>query len=189
MAVVINGNGAVTGLTALPDSAMASGSVIQVVETKITAKSSVNMTTSYTDVAGFSVTITPSSASNKIKLTAMINQSSIVQHGGGRFVRSVGGTDTVPTGWIGDASSNRTRSTTGNLFAIVFLDSNGSDVNFPIPVTLIDDSHGTTSAITYKFQMSCSSGTHAIRFNTGDDDDQPFTYVAVSSIIAEEIVA
>tara|TARA_R100000773_G_scaffold43187_1_gene41279 strand:- start:265 stop:834 length:570 start_codon:yes stop_codon:yes gene_type:complete len=189
MAVVINGNGAVTGLTALPDSAMASGSVIQVVETKITAKSSVNMTTTYTDVAGFSVTITPSSASNKIKLTAMINQSSIENHGGGRFVRSVGGTDTIPTGWIGDASGNRTQSTTGNLFAIVFQDHNGSDVNFAIPVTLIDDSHSTTSAITYKFQVSCISGTFPIRFNTADDDDIAATHVAVSSLIAEEIVA
>ena len=36
MAVVINGNGAVTGLTALPDAAMASGSVIQVVSTTLT---------------------------------------------------------------------------------------------------------------------------------------------------------
>jgi hypothetical protein len=190
MAVVINGNGAVTGLTALPDSAMASGSVIQVVETKITAKSSVNMTTTFTDVAGFSVTITPSSASNKIKLTAMINQSSIIQHAGGRFVRSVGGTDAVPTGWIGDTSSNRTRSTTGNLFGIVYLDSNGSDVNFPIPCSLIDDSHNTTSAITYKFQIHNYAGSsHAIRFNTGDDDDAAYTYVAVSSMIVEEIVA
>ena len=33
MPIVLNGSGAVTGLTTLPDSAMASGSVIQVVST------------------------------------------------------------------------------------------------------------------------------------------------------------
>jgi len=164
-----------------------SGSIIQVVETKITAKSSVNMTTTMTDVAGFSVTITPTSASNKIKLTAMINQSSIQQHCGGRFVRNVGGTDAVPTGWIGDASGSRTRSTTGNIFGIVYLDSNGSDVNFAIPCCLIDDSHNTTSPITYKFQVSNISGSYPIRFNTADDDDGAATHVAVSSMIVEEI--
>ena len=42
MAVVINGNGAVTGLTALPDSAMASGSVINTSSTTKTDTVGIN---------------------------------------------------------------------------------------------------------------------------------------------------
>ena len=64
MAVVINGNGAVTGLTALPDSAMAEGSIIQVVQTLKGDAASTN-STSFSDM-GLSVTITPTSSSNKI---------------------------------------------------------------------------------------------------------------------------
>ena len=44
MAITINGNGTVTGFTALPDSAMASGSIIQVVSATSTTSQS---TTSY----------------------------------------------------------------------------------------------------------------------------------------------
>ena len=165
------------------------GTIIQVVETKITARSSVNMSSTMTDVPGFAVTITPTSASNKIRLIAMINQSSRQQHGGGRFVRSVGGTDAVPTGWIGDSAGSRTRSTTGNLYGNVYIDGNGTDSNFAIPCCLIDDSHNTTSAITYKFQISNVSGSYPIKFNTADDDDGSATHVAVSSMIVEEIAA
>lgn len=166
-----------------------SGKILQVVETKITARSSVNMSTTFTDVPGFSVTITPSSASNKIRLFAMINHSSRQQHGGGRFVRSVGGVNAVPTGWIGDSADSRTRSTTGNLYGNVYIDSNGTDSNFAIPGILIDDSHNTTQAITYKFQVHNVSGSYPIKFNTADDDDGAATYVAVSTMIVEEIAA
>jgi len=191
-------SGSNTRVLTVPDSASGTvltttnpkaGNIIQVVETKITARSSVNMSSTMTDVPGFAVTITPTSASNKIRLIAMINQSSRQQHGGGRFVRSVGGTDAVPTGWIGDAAGGRTRSTTGNLYGNVYIDGNGTDSNFAIPCCLIDDSHNTTSAITYKFQISNVSGTYPIKFNTADDDDGSATHVAVSSMIVEEIAA
>ena len=185
-ALTLDSNG---GVTIPTKKLICPGTIIQVVETKITARSSVNMSSTMTDVPGFAVTITPTSASNKIKLTAMINNSSRQQHGGGRFVRSVGGVDAVPTGWIGDAAGSRTRSTTGNLYGNVYIDANGTDSNFAVPCCLIDDSHNTTSAITYKFQISNVSGTYPIKFNTADDDDGAATHVAVSSMIVEEIAA
>ena len=72
MAVVINGNGTVTGLTtggisdtkSVADSAMAEGSIIQVVQTLKGDAASTN-STSFSDM-GLSVTITPTSSSNKI---------------------------------------------------------------------------------------------------------------------------
>jgi len=64
MAVSINGNtGVVTGLAALPDSAMASGSIIQVVQNTRTDLISTTSAT-YADV--LTQAITPSSTSNKV---------------------------------------------------------------------------------------------------------------------------
>ena len=75
MAVTINGNtGVVTGLAALPDSAMASGSIIQVVNTGVTSTSSLNLTsisTWYT-ISSLDTTITTSSANSKILINAQI---------------------------------------------------------------------------------------------------------------------
>ena len=82
MAVTINGNGAVTGLTALPDSAMASGSVIQTVEgstnTEVTSSS-----TSFID-SNLSASITPSSTSSKILV--LVNQAYAPQRDSGSGV-------------------------------------------------------------------------------------------------------
>ena len=68
MAVTINGNGAVTGLTALPDAAMATGSVVQTVYAETTSEVS-NTSGSFVD-SGVTATITPSSNSSKILVVA-----------------------------------------------------------------------------------------------------------------------
>ena len=68
MAVVINGNGTVTGLTALPSSAMATGSVVQVQSVTKTDDFSVSANSTPQDVTGLTVNITPTSSSNKILL-------------------------------------------------------------------------------------------------------------------------
>ena len=44
MPIVLNGSGTVTGLTALPDSAMANGSIIQVVQATSDTKTSTTST-------------------------------------------------------------------------------------------------------------------------------------------------
>ena len=74
MAITINGSGGVTGLTALPDSAMSSGSIIQIVQTQITTTSSTS-SQSFSDTP-LVATITPTSASNKIFCSVKL------QHGG-----------------------------------------------------------------------------------------------------------
>ena len=73
MPVSINGNtGVVTGLAALPDSAMASGSILQVVSTTKTDHFT-STSASQTEITGLNVSITPSSSSNKILLLVNIN--------------------------------------------------------------------------------------------------------------------
>ena len=159
----------------------------QIVETKITDTKSVAATTSWQDMPGFSVTITPSSTSSKILVKAMINHSNRSNHTGGRLVRSVGGSVAVPTGWVGDASSSRTQSSLGNVYDIWY---SGNDSNGALPFEMIDDSHNTTSAITYKLQFFCyQSGSYYVYLNRPwGDDNQGYTYRAVSSIIAMEIL-
>ena len=69
MPVSINGNtGVVTGLAALPDSAMASGSIIQVERNATISTFSTN-STSYSDIPNCTLNFTPSSASNKYLAT------------------------------------------------------------------------------------------------------------------------
>ena len=69
MPVSINGNtGVVTGLAALPDSAMASGSIIQV-ERNATISNFSTTSTSYSDIPNCTLNFTPSSASNKYLAT------------------------------------------------------------------------------------------------------------------------
>tara|TARA_R100000234_G_scaffold10626_1_gene6053 strand:+ start:807 stop:1313 length:507 start_codon:yes stop_codon:yes gene_type:complete len=66
MAVVINGNGAVTGLTALPDSAMATGSVIQTVSKIRTGSNFSTSSTSAQHISDFDADLTLASSSNKV---------------------------------------------------------------------------------------------------------------------------
>ena len=162
------------------------GKILQVVETKITDTKSLATTNSWQDMPGFSVTITPSSTSSKILVKAMINFVNRTNHTGGRLVRSVGGTVSVPTGWVGDASSSRTQSSLGNTYDIWY---SGVDSNAALPFEMIDDSHNTTSAITYKLQFFCyQSGSYIVYLNRPTaDTDAAHTYRAVSSIIAMEV--
>ena len=72
MPIALNGNGTVTGLSQLPDSAMAAGSILQV---KQTFKTDFFSTTSssFVDITGMSLEITPTSTSSKILIEVIIN--------------------------------------------------------------------------------------------------------------------
>jgi len=159
----------------------------QIVETKITDTKSLATTTTWQDVSGFNVTITPSSTSSKILVKAMVNFVNRTNHTGARLVRSVGGTVTVPTGWVGDADGSRTQSSLGNTYDIWY---SGVDSNAASFFEMIDDSHNTTSAITYKLQFFCyQSGSYVVYFNRPvADGDAAYTYRAVSSMMAMEIL-
>tara|TARA_R100001163_G_scaffold65463_1_gene62710 strand:+ start:357 stop:917 length:561 start_codon:yes stop_codon:yes gene_type:complete len=154
MAVVINGNGAVTGLTALPDSAMAEGSIIQVVST---FKGDVFSTTStsLTDITGFALTITPSSNSSKILIISTCgwsNNTNTDAVSGFQLVKVVGGTASN----IAEPDTSTTHGTTA-----VQSNPNGN-TGFSQQrwhYTFLD-SPATTSAVTYKWQSKVfSSGT------------------------------
>jgi hypothetical protein len=160
-------------LTYLKSRGLASGvggKVLQVVSTnKTDTFASSSIANSFVDITGLSVSITPSSASNKILILATVN------HGvdGIRATALKLLRDSTAIN-IGTASGNRPASSTvsiGNNY-----DTNRgqvSSINFL-------DSPATTSSITYKIQVGILESTaNVARINTtGNDGD--FTYIARS---------
>jgi hypothetical protein len=140
-------------------SSPATGSVVQVVSTtKVDTFSSTS--TTFTDITGLSVTITPSSASNKILV--IYNFQAAVSSGeyacGFQLVRN---STAICTG---TASSNRYAATNFNVSSGVTDQSWAMGMNFL-------DSPATTSAITYKVQgLAQSGGTFVIGRTVADTD-------------------
>tara|TARA_R100000388_G_scaffold4751_2_gene5051 strand:- start:127 stop:753 length:627 start_codon:yes stop_codon:yes gene_type:complete len=148
-------------------SATSTGKVLQIVHLNKTDASSMSMTETFTDVTGFSLSITPTAANSKIILQGVINYACEDHYSYGKFVRSInGGSYADVTGWIGDADGNRIRSMTGNPEAFSTYDQ----VN--IPIYAVDDSHNTTDAITYKLQFRGSFNHLSIvgYFNRSETD-------------------
>ena len=152
------------------------GKLLQVVSTTKTDTTSTTSST-FSDITGLSVSITPSSTSNKIYVTAFIVGGSRGEfsHVGLRLMRNstaicVGteatGNRTNATAMIYDIDSNNTESAT-----IAFLDSPAS-----------------TSATTYKIQFKSSDNSSAVYLNKpyNNTDLSYITYCA-STITAIEI--
>ena len=144
MPVSINGNtGVVTGLAALPDSAMASGSILQVLQVQKTDATSqaTTGTANFFDISGLSLSITPSNTSNKI---LVVNTVSVSCNNGNRntHIRLMRGSTAIGVGTGG--------SQTNSSFYLKTRD-NFSPHNIS---TQILDSPSTTSATTYKVQWS-----------------------------------
>lgn len=146
MAITINGSGGVTGLTALPDSAMSSGSIIQVANAAKTDVSTISTySSSWTDIPSLTLDITPSNANNKILILfdTMITSSATSSPIGFRLLRdsTIIGTHGTNTGDVNAADS----------FASQYATMGGNTYWFNINRTHYD-SPNTTSEITYKLQ-------------------------------------
>ena len=147
------------------------GKVLQVVST---AKTDTFTTTSFafTDLTGMSVSITPSSASNKVLILVSINASS---NGDGSFLLFRNATSIT-----GDGASSRTASTFGT----------GGREDFEQYANSFQylDSPNTTSAITYKMQCRSAGNTLHINREFTDGDNQA-SYRVISTITVMEIAA
>jgi hypothetical protein len=161
---------AVTG-TVLTDTSPKAGNVIQVVSTLKNDTFSTT-STSFVDITGFSLSITPTSASSKILI--------------------------LVSAWLGVASSSRTGvrlmrdSTaigvgTGGTYNVSGYNADwasGAGDNLGCTSVSFLDSPATTSAITYKVQQFTTTGT--AYFNRRGNDT---TFVTGSTITALEIAA
>ena len=188
MPITINGTGTISGVsatcistaqtvTSVGRSALPAGSVIQVVQAVKTDTQSTT-STSYVDVAGMSVTITPTSASNKILVMARVNTIG-TSDANGLYINLVRNSTTIVSTTAGGNSD------TVDAWGV----SGGggmtnNDRKYANPSLDYLDSPATTSATTYKIQMIVTGGFGT--FNRWPlNNDQ----ASVSSITVMEIAA
>lgn len=138
-----------------------SGTVRQVVATTKT-DTYTNASSGYNDITGLSATITPSSASSRILVLAVVNGSVNTASDNGGQVQLVRGSTAIA---IGDASGSRTRA--GAYLGVLNTNTMAGAVIIHV------DSPATTSATTYKLQgrPSNSGDFHCNRSNADSDSD------------------
>ncbi len=154
------------------------GKILQVVSTAKT-DTFTTTSTSLVDVTGLSVSITPSSASNKILIFATVNLGTTnANFANASLLR--GSTEI----FIGDASTNRTRAT-----FMSFSGVSNEGVADCIPITFLD-SPNSTSSLTYKIQILCpTAGTTHVNKSHRDQQSTTYDVRLASSITVMEIAA
>ena len=172
---------ALTGITTrMADASMSAGSIIQVVEA-IKKDTATNTSSSWADISGLSVSITPSSTSNKILVQAniQISANSSNCHMGLKLIR--GSTDFN----IGDADSSANRASYGG-----YIHSNSTMFNATLSGL---DSPSSTSSLTYKVQgrvtHDAGNDSFAINMNPGYNNGNLYFNKCVSNIIVMEVAA
>ena len=190
MPIVLNGSGTVTGISVggLPDGIIQTadlasgvgGKILQVIQTVKKDKTTIQ-STSLTDITGMSVTITPSSSSNKVLIRYSLSVFTNNQYWAMRLLR---GSDS--TIFIGDQNPSATSQTRGSFGSYMSSYVDGRTV-----VQEFLDSPNTTSATTYKLQAHTPySSSYIIGINTSPTQDN-YTYMTncVSTITAMEVAA
>jgi len=177
MTVTINGNGAVTGFTALPDSAMATGSIIQIVQG--TSQSHLSSTsTTYVNLTGVSADITPSSSSNKILVICSL---AIGKEDNNSFLGRIWRTGVAIAG--GERHSGHS-----NQEQNVWFNLRSTNFSTDASCALYLDSPGVTSALSYAVQGKTTGSGNSFTLNrTRQNDDQAYDSPTFSSIILMEV--
>ena len=173
----LGGANAITGT--IPNSNLATGNVIQVVSATKT-DTQVTSTSTFVDITGLSLSITPSSASNKIMLVLNMNIDGLERYMAVKFVR--GSTDIG----IGDAdgsttrvtvSSQRNHSATNDHYVM-----HNSSASFL-------DSPNTTSATTYTIQIGNTGDNSKISYINRPPNNNDANYIqrGISTLTVMEI--
>ena len=151
------------------------GHVIQVVS--VDKKDTFTTTsTTFTDVTGLSVQITPSATSSKILVTGALNGSTNSSFFWARLMRD--STQVL----IPDSTGNRTTANFG------FVTHNSSTyIQQTVPIHALD-SPSSTSALTYKIQIECYAGTSYVnRTDRNANHALGYDGLGVSTITVMEI--
>ena len=150
------------------------GKILQVVQTTKTDKFS-TASTSFVDVTGLSVSITPSSTSSKILLLCTISIGGATL---GSLIAKilVGSTDLL----VGDSAGSRPRAN----FQNITYNIEGSVYN---NVFNYLHSPSSTSAQTYKVQVVSPAGYTGAINSTGTDNDNAYYSRTSSTMIAMEV--
>ena len=160
--------------TVITDTAPKTGSVLQVVQTVKTDTFSAT-TSTYVDVTGLSVSITPTNSSNKVLILVDLNWgASALDLNTCRLLR-----DSTVIG-VGNAAGSR-----GTGFAAMRTASADNIVTNSISFL---DSPSTTSATTYKIQIKSGGTPNTVYVNRTSNDTNSFAFArVVSSITVMEV--
>ena len=178
MAIIKPNNNTISAITALP-AAISTGKVLQVVSATKTDRSSFTSKT-FSDISGLSVSITPSSSSNKVLIVSYANMA--WDYGNAKIGLKLLRDSTIIN--LGDADGNRVR-----LSSLCYINSN-SAAPIAAPSNFLD-SPSTTSAITYKLQAANLDAGGTVYVNRPSDEfnDNDAFGVTTSTITAMEISA
>jgi hypothetical protein len=167
---------------AITSGKLPAGTILQVVQT-VKSDTFATTSTTFTDLTGLSVAITPSSSSNKVLIHVSINfggSENLYFHA--KLLR--GSTDIG----IGDAGeSSQTRAT----IPLISDGNNLSDEKTYNSATSFLDSPSTTSATTYKIQVASYSGdTRELKINRpSSNSNSGYIGRYISTITAMEVSA
>ena len=157
------------------------GKILQVKQTFVNSAVSINGVTSYADITGFNVSITPSSASNKILVMVQMNVSSEGEYVL-KLVRTAGGS----TSDIGNSTAGYYTSFTGgfhNTARSGYYDFQDKNFNF------LDDAQDTNAHV-YKVQWSNITNVFTCINRTAYHTSVVnYSYSGSSTITAMEVAA
>ena len=153
------------------------GKIGQVLQAVVTATIQFTSTT-FADVSGITVNITPAATSSKILV--MCDTHTSLASGHRYCLKLVRDSTDI---YVGDAASSRSRSSAGGGF-----DGAANDLNLWGRTSIYLDSPSTISATTYKLQARTQGGN--LYFNrTQQDQDYARTARTASSITVMEVLA
>jgi len=166
-----------TILTNATTTGFPAGSVIQVVSTNYTLSATISTTTSYTDITGMSVSITPTSATSKIFILITLAFNS-PEGQNNMVILDRNGTTIGSSTQSGNGIQQFFGLATANVNNYWLLSASGSFL----------DSPATTSALTYKLRTRSAASTSTLYLNrTGRLDASDA--LGSSTITAMEIAA
>ena len=173
MAVTINGSGTVSGLASGTNGI---GKILQVVSTTKTDTFTTTSTT-FVDITGFTVSITPTSATSKILIVGSLQAAGTTATSAAQLQLMRGSTQISPADTAGS------RATGLGQIEI------GAPSNAFVPLNYLD-SPSTTSATTYKVQIRTNVAATTVYVNrTATDTDSAVYSRAVSTITVMEVAA
>tara|TARA_R100001163_G_C5022830_1_gene165178 strand:- start:50 stop:607 length:558 start_codon:yes stop_codon:yes gene_type:complete len=180
MPIVLNGSGTVTGISAggLPDGIIQAadlasgvgGKILQVVSTTKTDTTSIS-SSDFANITGMSVSITPSSSSNKIFIIGYVCIS-LTNFQKRVYLKITGGN---AANYIGAAATGIEAANV----AVLRVNTNYGQLNSPLQYL---DSPNTTSAITYQVQWASEGGVTGYL-------NRPVTQDSVGANVASTITA
>ena len=163
----------------VPRDGLPSGASGGIIQTKSVTKTDTFSITSssFTDVTGLSVSITPTSSSNKILVSYNLTcgtEDSGYQWG----IRLMRDSTQI---FVGDAAGSRDRVSN-------FVRNNGSDLHTVYPSGQHLDSPSTTSSVTYKLQVVAYTAGRALHINkVHNDSNDAAVGRSASSITVMEV--